>query len=75
MKRNMKVKNIFIYTFIAPLMIVAAILGFTFRADSKKNFYLPLGTVGFFMILDRGFNRILSRKNIVKKIQSFKNNK
>ena len=71
----MKTKNIILYSLIAPIMILLTIIGYILRAEQKKNFYLPLGTVGFFMIFDREFNRIRSRKNILKKIQYFKSNK
>ena len=75
-KRKIRVKkNVFLYILIAPLMILTAFLGVTLRDDSKKSFYLPLGTVGFFMILDKEFKRRQSRKNILKKIQYFKSNK
>ena len=75
MKRNMKFKNIFIYTLIAPIMLMIAIFGFTLRTDRKKNFYLPLGTIGIYLILDKEFNRRLNRKNILNKIKVLKNNK
>jgi len=75
MKRNIRVSNNCIYSCVAPLMILAAILGVTFRSDSKKNFYLPLGAVGSFMIIEKECNRRLMRKNILKKIQDSKNNK
>ena len=75
MKKNMKFKNIFIYTLIAPIMLMIAILGFTLRTEKKKNFYLPLGTIGIYLILDKEFNRRLNRKNILNKIKVLKNNK
>tara|TARA_B100000927_G_scaffold256608_1_gene224019 strand:- start:72 stop:299 length:228 start_codon:yes stop_codon:yes gene_type:complete len=75
MKRNMKTKNIILYSLIAPIMILLTIIGYILRAEQKKNFYLPLGTVGIYLILDKEINRRLSRKNILKKIQFFKNNK
>ena len=75
MKKNMKFKNIFIYTLIAPIMLMIAILGFTLRAERKKNFYLPLGIIGIYLILDKEFNRRLNRKNILNKIKVLKNNK
>jgi len=75
MKKNMKFKNIFIYTLIAPIMLMISIFGFTLRTERKKNFYLPLGTIAIYLILDKEFNRRLNRKNILNKIKVLKNNK
>ena len=75
MKKNIKTKNILIYALIAPAMILIAIIGYSLRAENKKYFYLPLGTVGLYLILDKEFNRRIYRKKILKKIQFFKNNK
>ena len=74
MRRNIKTKNIFIYALIAPAMILITIIGYTFRSEKKNNFYLPLGTVGIYLIFNKEFHRRLGRKNILKKIQFFKNN-
>ncbi len=72
MKTN---KNIFFYSLIAPIMILITIISYIYKTEQKKNFYLPLGTVGIYLILNKEFNRRLGRKNILKKIQYLKNNK
>ena len=74
-KTNKKSKYIFIYTLIAPIMILITIVGYTLRNDKKKQFYLPLGMVGIYLILNKEFNRRFDRSNILKKIQLMKNNK
>ena len=71
----MKTKNIFFYSLIAPIMILITIISYINKTEQKKNFYLPLGTVGIYLILNKEFNRRLGRKNILKKIQYLKNNK
>ena len=75
MKNKMNTNHIIIYALIAPTMILISILGYTLRTEKKNNFYLPLGAVGIYLILNKEFNRRLGRKNILKKIQFLKNNK
>ena len=64
-----------IYSLIPPLMILISFIGLIFRSESKKKFYLPIGIIGIYLILDKELNRKLTRKNILKKIQSFKKDK
>ncbi len=66
----MSKKNYF-YTLIAPLMIIISIIGFTFRENNKKNFYLPIGIIGIYLVIERIYNRKIKRKNILSKIKSF----
>ncbi len=74
-KSILKTKKFFIYTLIAPIMIIITIIGYITREEKKKNFYLPLGAVGLYLILDKEFNRRILRNNTLKKIKFFKNNK
>tara|TARA_B100000965_G_C19542338_1_gene736178 strand:+ start:119 stop:346 length:228 start_codon:yes stop_codon:yes gene_type:complete len=75
MKRKSQYRSIFIYSLIAPIMILITIINLTFRSEKKKMFYLPLGTVGIYLIVDKELSRRLSRKNLLDKIKFFKNNK
>jgi len=68
-------KSAYFYSLIAPFMLLIAIIGFTFRAQSKKIFYLPLGFVSFYLILEKEFNRRSKRKDILNKVKSFQKNK
>ena len=67
----MNINKRFILSFVAPFMILISALGLTFRDNSKKIFYLPIGVMGFVIILERGFSRQMNRKNILKKIKSY----
>ncbi len=60
-----------ILSFVAPLMIFISAIGLKFRDNSRKIFYLPIGFMGISIILERGINRQLNRKNILKKIKSY----
>ena len=68
----MKINKGFILSFVAPFMILISIIGITFRDNSKKIFYLPIGLIGISIILEKDIGRRLYRKNILKKINSFK---
>ena len=67
----MKLKNNYYYTLIAPLMILIAILGFTFRDNQKKKFYIPVGIIGIYLVTEREYNRKSKRKDILNKIKNF----
>ena len=67
----MKINKRFILSFVAPFMILISGVGFLFRDNSKKIFYLPIGLMGIVIILERGISRQLDRKNILKKIKSY----
>ena len=71
----MKINKRFILSFVAPFMILISAIGLIFRDNSKKIFYLPIGLMGIVIILERGINRQLNRKNILKKINSYKKSK
>jgi len=68
----MKIDNRFILSFVAPFMILISAIGLIFRDNSRKIFYLPIGVMGVVIILERGISRKLDRKNILKKINSYK---
>ena len=68
----MNIHKRFILSFVAPFMILISAVGLIFRSNSKKIFYLPIGVMGVVIILERGISRQLDRKNILKKIKSYK---
>ena len=68
----MKINKGFILSFVAPFMILISIIGLIFRDNSKKIFYLPIGLIGILIILEKDVGRKLYRKNILKKINSYK---
>ena len=67
----MNINKRFVLSFVAPFMILISAIGLIFRDNSRKIFYLPIGLMGFVMILERGISRQLERKNILKKIKSY----
>ena len=67
----MNINKRFILSFVAPFMILISAIGFIFRDNSRKIFYLPIGLMGIVIILERGMRRQLDRKNILKKIKSY----
>ena len=67
----MKIKKIFILSFVAPFMILLSVIGLILRDNSKKIFYLPIGLMGLSIILEKNIRRRLDRKNILKKIKSY----
>ena len=67
----MNINKRFILSFVAPFMILISALGLTFRDNSKKIFYLPIGLMGIAIILEKVTSRQLERKNILKKIKSY----
>ena len=70
-KIKMNSKNNYYYTLITPLMILIALLGLTFRENSKKHFYIPLGIIGIYLVAEREYTRKTNRENILKKIKDF----
>ena len=68
----MKINKRFILSFVAPFMIFISGIGLIFRENSRKIFYLPIGLMGIVIIFERGIRRQLDRKNILKKIKSYK---
>ena len=68
----MKINQRFIFSFVAPFMILMSLLGLIFKNDTKKIFYFPIGLMGIGIILENGISRKFYRKNILKKINSYK---
>ena len=68
----MKINQRFVFSFVAPFMILMSLLGLIFRDDTKKIFYFPIGFMGIAIILERGVSRKFNRENILKKINSYK---
>ena len=68
----MKINKASIFTFVAPVMILISTIGLIFKENHKKIFYLPLGLMGICMILEKDVSRNLDRRNLLKKIKSFK---
>ena len=68
----MNINKRFILSFVAPFMILISAVGLIFRDNSRKIFYLPIGVMGVVIILEKGISRQLDRKNILKKINSYK---
>ncbi len=67
----MKINKRIILSFVAPFMIFISGIGFIFRNNPRKIFYLPIGLMGVVIILESGISRQLDRKNILKKIKSY----
>jgi len=67
----MKFDKAIMLSFVAPVMILISTFGLVFRQDNKKIFYLPIGFMGIFMILEKEVSRNLSRKNIFRKIKTY----
>ena len=70
-KIKMKSKDNYLFTLIAPLMILISFLGFTFRDNRKKNFYFPIGVIGIYLVAEREYKRKINRENILNKIKIF----
>ena len=68
----MKINYRFILSFVAPFMIVVSAIGLFLRDNNKKILYLPIGLMGISIILEKDLRRRLERKNILKKINSYK---
>ena len=71
----MKFGKAYIFSLVAPLMITLSIMGLIAGKNSKKIFYLPIGLMGIYIIVEKEFRRGLNRKNILNKIKSYKQTK
>ena len=71
----MKFDKRYIYSFVAPLMIVLSLTGFSYQKDNQQIYYLPIGLMGIYIILEKEMSRRLKRKSILDKIKSFKKTK
>ena len=68
----MKLDKALILSFVAPLMILISAMGLIFRQENKKIFYLPIGLMGIFIILEKDVSRKFTRRKLLKKIKSYK---
>ena len=68
----MKINKRLILSFLAPLMVLISAIGLMLRESNKKIYYLPIGLMGISIIVEKNIRRKLDRKNILKKIKSFK---
>jgi len=68
----MKINKRLTLSFVAPLMILISGIGLIFRDNSRKIFYLPIGLMAIVIISEKVISRQLDRKNILKKIKSYK---
>ena len=68
----MRINKGFFLSFVAPFMILISALGLILRENSKKIFYLPIGLMGISIILEKDVRRRWDRKNILKKIKSYR---
>lgn len=71
----MKFEKGYIFSLVAPLMILLSIIGFISREDSKKIFYVPIGLMGIFIILEKELSRGIKRKKFLTKIKSYRQTK
>ena len=71
----MNFKNNPYYTFITPLMIIISFLGLTFRENGKKQFYVPMGFIGIYLIAEKEYHRKTNRAELLNKIKNFQENK
>ena len=71
----MKFETTYFYSLVAPLMIFLSTLGLISSKNSKKIFYLPIGLMGIFIIVEKELNRGLKRRKILNKIKSYKQTK
>ena len=71
----MKINKRFILSFVAPFMILMSFTGLILRDKTRKIFYLPIGLMGFSIILEKEVRRRLNREDILKKINSYQKNK
>ncbi len=71
----MKFESVYIYSLVAPFMILLSIIGLIISPDETKIFYLPVGIMGIFMITEKEVFRRLKRQNILNKIRHYKKNK
>ena len=70
----MKINKRFIFSFVAPFMILLSAIGLIWRDNNKKIFYLPIGLMGISILLEKDVRRRLNRKKILKKIKSYQQN-
>ena len=68
----MKFEKAYIFSLVAPLMILLSVIGFISRKDNRRILYLPMGLMGIVIILEKEISRGIKRNKILNKIKSFK---
>ncbi|MBO6959841.1 MAG: DUF3188 domain-containing protein [Prochlorococcus marinus CUG1438] len=68
----MKINKRFFLSLVSPFMIFISVIGIVMRDNSRKIFYLPIGLMGISIILEKDVSRRWDRKNILKKIKSYR---
>ena len=71
----MKFDKTVMFSFLAPLMIFISTIGLISNQENKKVFYLPIGLMGIFIIMEKEFSRKLNRQNLLKKIKYYQKSK
>ena len=71
----MKNNKRFVFSLVAPLMILISLIGLILRDNKRKIFYLPVGLMGISIILEKDIRRRMDRKNILEKIKSYQKEK
>jgi len=71
----MKFEKLFLFSLVAPLMILLSMIGIITSKDKKKIFYLPIGLMGVVMIMEKDLVRRFKRNKILRKIKSFEETK
>ena len=71
----MKLNKGLALSFVAPLMILLSVIGSISSKNNKKIFYLPVGFMGIFIILEKDLSRRFKRRIILEKIKSYQKNK
>ena len=68
----MRIDKSLILSFVAPFMICLSTIGLITKQDSGKVYYLPIGLMGIYIILEKDISKKLNRRNLLKKIKSYK---
>ena len=71
----MKLNKSLILSLVSPLMILISLIGLISVKDNKKIYYLPLGCMGIFIVLEKELSRKLNRNNILEKIKTYQKSK
>ena len=71
----MKFEKPFLFSLVAPLMILVSTIGLITSKNSKKIFYLPIGLMGFVLVAEKDLGRRFKRMRILNKIKSFQETK
>ena len=67
----MKINKRFIFSFVAPFMILISAIGLILRDNNNKIFYFPIGLMGISIIFEKDVRRKLDREKILRKIKAY----